>query len=156
MRSNRRKATSGEIASKAMSKGANQKWKIKEVGGFDLQWDPYGQKNLVRYATEEEHEEFVKRNGYRHVSYNGSRDKAIWFATKGGAYDANFAAKRPWQVTVSFPVNEQTPLIHAESSEFRGEAEHRTQVIVKNNEIGAYGIGRDMIDKLDVTWEKNA
>jgi len=157
MRPNRRKVGSGEIASKALKKGkgAKEKWKIKPVGGFPLQWDPYGDKVLVRFATEEEHAEFVRRNGYRHVLYNGTRDKAVWFATMGGAYDADFAAKRPWKVTVYVEVNERSPLINFESDDYRGEAEHRTQVIVKNNESGAYGIGRDMIDTLRSEWEEN-
>jgi hypothetical protein len=130
-------------------------WKIKEIGGFDLTWNPYGERTLVRYATEEEHDGFVKSKRYSPVSYGGSKDKAIWFATQGGKYDAGFAEGRPWKVTVRVGLTEQTPFIHAEAAEFKGEAGHRDQVIIKNNEEGAYGIGRDFIDKLKPQWSTN-
>jgi hypothetical protein len=157
VRPDRAKVSAKDIASAALRKGKKpkEKWTTKSVGGSDLSWDPYGDKILVRYATEEEHKGFVKSGRYSPVVYKGSRDKAIWFATKGGAYDAGFAEDRPWRVTVQVQVTEDTSLINFESSAFRGEAEHPNEVIIKENERGAYGIGRKMIDKLDPQWEEN-
>jgi hypothetical protein len=152
----KRVATVEEIASLAVLRGGSRERKSKgELGGSALSWDPYGEKTLVRYATEQEHTEFLKRNLYSVVNYGGSTDKAIWFATKGGTYDAGFAAGRPWRVVVKVLVDEGTPLINFESCKFKGEASHPSQVILKENEKGAYGIGRSMIDKLKPKWEAN-
>jgi hypothetical protein len=147
----------GPVGNKAPKEKAppKEKWTTKSVGGSDLSWDPYGAKTLVRYATEQEHDEFVKRKRYSVVNYGGSRDKAIWFATKGGQYDAGFAANRPWCVIVRVQVNNETSLINFEAEEFKGEAAHPDEVIVKENERGAYGIGRNLIDSLKPTWEEN-
>lgn len=38
-------------------------------------------------------------------------------------------------------IKEKSNFIDFESSEFKGETKHKTQVIVKKNETGAYGIG---------------
>lgn len=161
-RKKKKKVTVAEVTAAAVARGsgsgekkATGKWKTKPVGGSDLSWDPYGEKTLVRYATEEEHTEFARTNRYSTVNYGGSKDKAIWFFTVGGKYDAGFAASRPWRVNVQVLVSEDTPLIHAESDKFKGEASHPGQVIVKENESGAYGIGRSMIDKLKPKWESN-
>lgn len=160
MRPDRRKASAKDVASAALRKRSGgkkptEKWKTKSVGGSDLSWDPYGEKTLVRYATEEEHTEFLRTKRYSAVNYGGSRDKAIWFATVGGAYDAGFAEDRPWRVIVEVLVSEATQLINFESDKFKGEASHPDQVIVKENERGAYGIGRKKIDKLRPKWEAN-
>jgi hypothetical protein len=147
----------GPLGNKAPKEKAppKEKWTTKPVGGSGLSWDPYGDKTLVRYATEQEHAEFEKRKRYSAVNYGGSRDKAIWFATKDGQYDAGFASDRPWRVIVEVQVNNQTPLINFEAEEFDGEAAHPDQVILKENERGAYGIGRNMIDNLRPRWEEN-
>jgi hypothetical protein len=134
---------------------ARERWRTTEVGGSELVWDPYGPKRLQRYATEEEHTEFVRTKRYSAVNYGGSTEKAIWFKTEGGSYGADFAATRPWIVVIDVRITEDTPFIHAESDRFRGEARHPTMVIVKNNEHGAYGIGRELIDHLHPTWQRN-
>jgi len=159
----RKKATVAQVSKAALARGggsgekkSKEKWKTKSVGGSDLSWDPFGEKTLVRYATEEEHTEFLRTNRYSAVNYGGSKDKAIWFATVGGKYDAGFASSRPWRVNVEVLVNDATPLINFESDKFEGEAEHPSQVIIKENEPGAYGIGRKMIDKLKPKWESNS
>ena len=157
----RTKLSAKEVAAEALRRGGSgekktkKAWKTKSVGGSDLSWDPYGEKTLVRYATEGEHTEFLRTKRYSVVNYGGSRDKAIWFTTLGGAYDAGFAASRPWRVIVNVLVNEGTPLINFESDKFDGEAAHPNHVILKENEKGAYGIGRKMIDKLNPAWEAN-
>jgi hypothetical protein len=154
------KMTAAEVAAKAYEHGKKSgkitaKWKTTTVGGFELQWDPYGAKTLERYATKAEHDDFVKQGNYASVNYGGSTDKAVWFKTKGGSYDASFAAERPWIVVIEVIINKQTPLINFESEDFEGEAKHPNMVIVKTNEAGAYGIGRGLIDKLRPKWEKN-
>lgn len=168
MRPERKKVNAKYVATAALNrKGAlgkkapkekpppKEKWTTKPVGGSDLSWDPYGNKTLVRFATEQEHDEFLRTKKYSRVNYGGSLDKAIWFATKGGQYDANFASARPWQVIVEVHVDNHTSLINFEAEEFRGEAAHPDQVILKENERGAYGIGRNMIDELKPRWEEN-
>ncbi|MGH3937957.1 MAG: S8 family peptidase [Pseudonocardiaceae bacterium] len=135
--------------------GPKEEWKIQRVGGHDLQWDPYGQKTLERFAKQEEFEEFQRYRKYSLVKYDNTTDKAIWFKTAGGQYNAEFAAKRPWKVVILVDITRETPFIHAESKEFKGESEHPDEVIVKNNENGAYGIGRGLIDRLKPKWEAN-
>jgi hypothetical protein len=154
----RKKLSAKEVATAALRHGGKktkEAWKTKSVGGSDLSWDPYGEKTLVRYATEGEHDEFLRTKRYSAVNYGGSRDKAVWFATKDGAYDAGFAAERPWRVIVEVLVTEDTPLINFESDKFKGEAAHPAQAILKENERGAFGIGRKMIDRLKPRWEAN-
>ena len=157
----KKKMSAREVAAKALrGAGAGERkakgvWKTKEVGGGLLAWDPYGAKTLERYATKEEHDQFVDKGGYRDIVYDGSTAKAIWFRTLGGTYEASFAEKRPWKVTVVVSINEETPLVHVEVWKFKGEAGYLDGVIVKQNEKGAYGIGRNLIDKLKPKWEEN-
>ena len=51
------------------------------------------------------------------------------------------------------------PRIDFEDSSFRGEARHPTQVIVKQNEQGALGIGKDVLaqlrEKIERRWIAN-
>jgi hypothetical protein len=153
----KKKMTASEIAmlTQERERKAKGKWKTTEVGGSDLAWDPYGLKTLERYATEEEHAEFERKGRYSRVNYGGSTDKAIWFKTEGGPYAADFAATRPWIVVIEVRIDEGTPFMHAESDRFKGEARHPAMVIVKNNEPGAYGVGRELIDRLRPSWRRN-
>lgn len=123
----------------------------------NMAWNiPYGEElTLCRYATAHEYNQYVVSGNYSRVEHKGSINNAVWFMTNGGNYTADFASGREWKVTIYVVINQATPLIHAEHEDFDGEAQHPNQVIVKNNEPGAYGIGREIIKKFKCEWEKN-
>ena len=141
---------------KGNKKGGGGKSKAVEIGGALLSWDPYGERTLVRWATENEHKQFVKDDSYAKVKHKGSTNNAVWFATEGtkSTYVPDFAKDRPWKVTVSVEISRETRLVNFEAQppKWKGEAKHPDEVIVKENEVGAYGIGRSLIDRLRPAW----
>ena len=135
-------------------------WKTQDVGGSLLSWDPYGEKTLRRYAKAEEYEQYEQRGSYEGVTNKGSDRTAIWFATVGDAYDAAFAEGRPRVATIEVSIQRGvTPLLNAESEGGISETKYPDRVIVKENERGAFGIGRNVMARYQeqgkIAWSAN-
>ena len=82
-------------------------------------------------------------------TYNGvASDKAFWVFDLKKPYRPGGGIKSD-RLLLAFDFGEQSTsvisnpenFINFEDEEFKGETKHRTQVITKNNEDGAYGIG---------------
>ncbi len=82
-------------------------------------------------------------------SYGGrSSDKAFWVFDKNSAYRPGKGIMKD-RILLAFDFGEHYTTVVAnpdnfinfESEDFKGETRHPTQVIVKSNEAGAYGIG---------------
>ncbi|WP_414624337.1 hypothetical protein [Calothrix sp. CCY 0018] len=117
-------------------KGKN---KSQEIGGASLSWQPKRAGKFIRYASKEEAEG------------NESRNRAAWFFDSNQEYNADFASGREYIFTLNVdfdqcvsPSNKEFLFINFESEDFKGEAQHKDKIIVKENERGAYGIGQNL------------
>jgi hypothetical protein len=113
--------------------------RVKEIGGALLSWEPAVGVKLARYA------EAGEVTGKK---YTGRSDnKAIWLADPAKGYDFSASAERPYLVTLAAGwtvSNPATVWMNFESEGFKGEAKHADKIIVKENEKGAYGIGKTL------------
>lgn len=126
-----------------------------EIGGAPLRWRPKvgNEFQLIRYATEEEKKAYEAGGSYDGVKMGGnSTKKAVWFLDPDGEYNASFASGRQYKVTINLHISGEDLLINFENPEFKGEAGHPDQIIVKENERGAYGIGRNIINRTMCQW----
>jgi hypothetical protein len=98
------------------------------------------------------------KNGKLVYSNNGKpSNKACWLAEEGSTYQAGTSIRHE-RVLVVFdfgPAGDEViknPENHIdfESPEFKGEAKHPYQVIVKSNERGAYGVGGCIVGHLGI------
>jgi hypothetical protein len=121
------------------------KKKVKNFAGGLLSWDPKTSVDLIRYATQEEYDQFKKDNSYKNVEHKDSIRNAVWFFDPKMPYDASFAEGRPAIASTSLSGLKEKDFIHSESEEFKGEAKHPDLIIVKEDEKGAYGIGRNRL-----------
>jgi len=109
----------------------------KDIGGALLSWNPAVGVKLARYAEASE----VTNNKYTGRSDN----KAVWLADPSKGYDFSASAERPYLVTLASGwtvSNPATIWMNFENPDFEGEAKHPNKIIVKENEKGAYGIGK--------------
>lgn len=110
----------------------------KEIGGALLSWQPAVGIKLSRYAEASE----VTDNKYTGRSDN----KAVWLADPAKGYDFSASTERPYVATLAagWTVASADPWVNFEIPKFKGEAKYPDQIIVKENEKGAYGIGRNI------------
>ncbi|MDH6097495.1 hypothetical protein NWP21_01275 [Anabaenopsis sp. FSS-46] len=150
------KITSTQLGNFYFSYGQGWKKKFK-IGDQEMGWQPKINCQLIRYATAEEKEQLDRSNGeYKEVSHHGHARSAVWFFDPTEKYEPDFAKDRPCIFTIEFKVDDiPARFISSEDPNFEGEAMHPDQVIVKNNEIGAYGIGRNLIDNFRINIEYN-
>ncbi|HAC65494.1 MAG TPA: hypothetical protein DCF68_18675 [Cyanothece sp. UBA12306] len=152
------KKKSGKPAPKAAT--------TQDIGGATLSWTPKTEVELMRFATKEEVDQ-LKNNNNQYgfvVKHKDSTRNAVWFVdiddfnTK--SYTVDFANDRPYILTTKLKVTDKD-FINFENvdpkspTKFEGEAKHPDQVIVKSNEKGAYGIGRNLIDKNEINVQHN-
>jgi hypothetical protein len=137
--------------------GAVQPIQLYNIGGAELSWLPKTTGEVKRYATAEEKIQLDSYDGnYRYVKHKNSDRNAVWFSDTGKEYKADFASDRPYIFATSLNERDYSNFINSENvPTFEGEAQHPDKIIVKENERGAYGIGRNIIDGKSITVTPN-
>jgi|GEM_PF-4882100 len=137
--------------------GAAQPAQLYTIGGADLSWLPRTTGTVKRYATADEKRQLDRyRGNYFRVVHKSSNRNAVWFSDTGKEYKADFASDRPYIFATTLNERDHSNFINAENvPTFRGEAQHPDMIIVKENERGAYGIGRNIINGMPMTVTTN-
>ncbi|MEH2045140.1 eCIS core domain-containing protein [Nostoc sp.] len=121
----------------------------KEIGGAELSWQPVVGEKMVRYCEGYE----VTESGNK-FTYKGRQDNnAAWFVAASGNYDPSMKSSRKYVATLpgGWTVSPMPPgeiFMNFEAGEFKGEAKHSNKIIVKENERGAYGLGKNVYEPL--------